>query len=250
MKRLQHNLKANQNRNQISSTARSDHNLEGGNRKERENIIKDGPSTSSSQKSPKRATKRLQSLSSMVEDKSCPNIKTLPSKDKVKRAKMSTVLTNSTKSISEITEMEEFPSANTKVSEDSQNSHSSLTFYNLRTGIVKKIKKICKIPFNVSQKLAQQKSTAKDEISSSSSNLVSATCFEANKRLKNNKERYSSLLHDSIIRELRSDNNKSSDLNFTPPSISKATSKIINTPTQLKGFGKYLKSRSFYYFHI
>ena len=238
MKRLQHNLKVNQNRSQISNTARSAHNLEAVSRKERENLLKDGPSTSSSHKSPKRATKRPQSLSSMVEDKSSPKIKKLPSKDEVRRAKMSAVLTNSRKSISEITETVESSSANTKVSEDSQNSDSSSTLNNLRTGIVKKIKEICKIPFNVSQKLAQQKSIAKDE-KSSSSGLVGAPSFKVSKRLKNNKERYSSSLQDSIIRELRSNNDdKSYDLNLTAPSTSKATSKSINVPTHLKGSGK------------
>lgn len=247
MKRLQHNLKANQNRSQTSNSARSTHNLEAGSKKERENLLKDGPSTSSSHKSPKRAIKRPQSFSTMVEDQSSPKIKKLPSRDEVKRAKMSTVLTNSTKSISEITETEKSPGANTKASEDSQNSDISSTLNNLRTGIVKKIKEICKIPFNVSQKLAQEKSSAKDEKTSSSS-LVASSSFKVSKRLKHNNERYSSSLQDSIIRELRSDNDKSFDLNLTAPSTSKATPKSNNTPTHLKGSGKYLNLRYFHYY--
>ncbi|TMW54289.1 hypothetical protein DOY81_000644 [Sarcophaga bullata] len=232
LKRLQHNLKANQNRSHIANASRSAHNLEGSSsRKERENLLKDGPSTSSSHKSPKKATKRPQSLMSMVEDKNSPKIKKLPSRDEVKRARMSAVLTNSPKSISEITETEESPSVNTKVSEDFQNSDSSSTLSNLITGIVKKIKEICKTPFNVSQKLDQQKSTAKDEKSSSSS-LVGTPSFKASKRLKHNKERNSSSLQDSIVLDHRSD--KSFDLNLKAPSTSQATSKNMNTQTHLR----------------
>lgn len=215
LKRLQSSLKTTRNHSRTLNASPSEIgvNLKNFKEKKLENVLKDNPDKNIT-KTSKIAIKRPYNSDSTVEDKNSMKTKKLCLKEEFKSAKLQATHTSSTKSMSE----------------KKAGSSTSSTLSNLKTGIFKKIKDMCKI----------RNSAARNEKTSFSNLDNSAACKPTKKLNNNNSIQQPPLsLEDAIIRKLRSDNDNSFDANSIVPSASKCFSKNINIPSDVKGSGKF-----------
>lgn len=247
LKRLQHNLKTNQTRSHSSRTTRTSNDLEAKTKHEQENHTNDQePSTSSAakekkNKSPRKAYKRTQSDSLVNEnerDKLEKSSKSTTS-DEVKKLRLSDTFnsleTTTESNIGQVTETLKPLVANAKEQMDNVEDNNTSTLNNLRSGIVKKIKEICKIPFNVSKKLAEEKSYAKED---KSYGLINTNQFKATKKLKDNKNLNLSATQEAIINQFKEENSSNFSNESSRRSMEFSTPKNFNVPSYPRGSGK------------
>lgn len=233
--------------------------------KEQENKLKDEPSTSASakrlKKSPKKATKRPQSSSlpkemdnsTKIDESSEDNSKKLRLSESLKEKSSSCASNMSAvpEIFSAISEYSNNLMSNNKVGnvrnlEDSNDSKLN----NLRTGIVRKIKEICKMPFNVSKKKGEEKLPSKEE----KCNIINTTVFKAARQIKDKHYLSTSVAQEAIVDQIRKEKANSSRLK-TSPNLSKvvipktpnvltpkksefSTPKNVNIPSYSRGSGK------------
>ncbi|XP_023296137.2 transcriptional protein SWT1 [Lucilia cuprina] len=245
LKRLQHNLKSCQTRSSNSRiTRRQSSDLEAKS-KEQENKLSDQPSTSTSkpviEKSPKKATKRSQSGSIIKKIDNTVKITRITDAEEAKKIRLSES-SNSTSSTSnkstkietatEVMEFKSFTSSNGSnlehLSNTEQDNSSSLN--NLRCGIVKKIKEICKIPFNISKKKIEEKSCIKED---KSTGIINTTHFKPVRKTKDIIPGLSLSTARDAIYQLREESIKNSKAPNNKTEFS--TPKNINIPTYPRG---------------
>ncbi|XP_065364549.1 transcriptional protein SWT1 [Calliphora vicina] len=242
LKRLQHNLKTSKTREHTTRTTRHSKDLETKS-KDQENQLKDQPSTSSStkvtDKSPKKATKRPQSSSFPKEvEISVKSVKASSTLESVKKIRLSDSSTTSGKmATAETVTAANEPSKSLVTNNNPENlqnmdEDSSSTLSNIRTGIVKKIKEICKMPFNMSKKTIDEKSSVADNKSSS---LINTTQFKPARKSNDNKKRLSSSAVQESINKLTEENVKTKNMKRKLNQSELGTPKNLNIPTYPRG---------------
>lgn len=218
--------------------------MEDESKQEQENQTNDQlPSTSAAAKerkvkSPRKPAKRSQSDSLINEMEKVDNTSKISSTDEVKKLRLSDTFNSmeTTAESGELTECNKPVLTNTKEHLQNVEENTSSTLNNLRCGIVKKIKEICKIPFNVTKKITEEKTNAKED---KSYVLINTNQFKATKKSKDSKNINLSAAQEAIIINQFKEENTSNLYNEIPrKSMEFSTPKNLNVPAYPRGSGK------------
>ncbi|KAM7346596.1 swt1 RNA endoribonuclease [Cochliomyia hominivorax] len=233
LKRLQHNLKNGQTRAHASICKKTDVVTKA--KEGRENRTCDiEPSTSFaitdiSGKPQKKAIKRSQS-----HDVDNSKNRKISSSGKVKKIRLadtsnSIVIPNNDMEVASVSSVLIKPKLSDNNTTQNVEQINCSTLNNLRSGIVKKIKEICKMPFNVSKKINEEKSISIEE----NACLINKNQFKPAKKLKETK-----ISSTQISKEGFNQNNEfncETASNERTISLEFSTSKSLNIPSYTRG---------------
>lgn len=223
LKRLQHSLKLQQTTTRTSNTKPKK-------LMEQENDVEEGssisPLLSSVSKSPRKATKRSHDACSPSEK---PCLVKFPKSSEENGPKILPAPDFSSH-VGEDGSSEKLVNKNSQITEK---NNSRLT--NICSGIVKKIKEICKLPFNVSKQIVNEKSHSAIE---ESFGLKDATQFKVPNKTKSRHILCTTATKQAIANQIKEEINKPQEDRIVTTTLSKSKFKPLNIPSYPHGSGK------------